>query len=596
MTPLEVLQTVFGFPNFRDPQQQIIEHLIGGGDALVLMPTGSGKSICYQIPAVLRPGVGVIVSPLIALMQDQVAALKQLGIRVAYCNSSQSYAESSAVERQMQDGQLDLVYVAPERLLKERFLSLLERCPLALFAIDEAHCVSQWGHDFRPEYIQLAVLAQRFPTVPRIAVTATADRQTRAEILDKLGLKNARTFLSGFDRPNICYRVHPKAKALSQLITFLESKHKGHSGIVYCMTRKKVEKTAAELNRAGWRAAPYHAGLRSEVRRATQDRFMREDGLVIVATVAFGMGIDKPDVRFVAHLDLPKSIEAYYQETGRAGRDGQPASAWMAYGLGDVIALRQLMAGSDADEAHKRQQYQRLESLLGFCETTGCRRQVLLRYFDETLDTPCGNCDTCLHPVQSWDGTEAARKALSCVYRTGQRFGVTHLVDVLLGKQTERMWREGHDKISTYGIGSEHSAITWRSVFRQLVAAGMVSVDYHGGLQLTPVCSPVLNGKQEMQFRKDPTHKRSKTRREKRGRPQPDTPANEQLWQALRELRLELSRAKNLPPYVIFHDRTLNEMASAKPRTREELGLIHGIGRSKLENYGDQFLELLAQF
>ncbi|MFQ5953753.1 MAG: DNA helicase RecQ, partial [Kiloniellales bacterium] len=460
--PLDVLESVFGFEGFRGQQAAIVDHAMAGGDCLVLMPTGGGKSLCYQVPALCRPGVAVVVSPLIALMRDQVEALRQLGVRAAQLNSSLPPGEAAWVERQMRAGELDLVYVAPERLLTDGFLDNLGHCTLTLFAIDEAHCVSQWGHDFRPEYRRLTVLHDRFPTVPRMALTATADRPTRRDIIERLDLGQGRVFVSGFDRPNIRYRVLAKESAVLQLARFLEAEHAGESGIVYCLTRKGVEATAQALSARGPRALPYHAGLDKEVRTRHQDRFIKEDGLVVVATIAFGMGIDKPDVRFVAHLDLPKSLEAYYQETGRAGRDGLPADAWMVYGLNDVARMRQLIDASEAPERQKHVERQKLDALLGYCETTRCRRQVLLDYFGETLDRPCGNCDTCLEPVESFDGTEAAQKAMSCVYRTGQRFGSGHLIDVLLGGTTERIQRFGHHRLSTYGIGGDLDRRQWR--------------------------------------------------------------------------------------------------------------------------------------
>ncbi|MEY6433917.1 DNA helicase RecQ, partial [Thioalkalicoccus limnaeus] len=491
--PIEVLRRVFGYPSFRGAQQEIVEHVTAGGDALVLMPTGGGKSLCYQIPALLRPGTAIVVSPLIALMQDQVDALRQLGVRASFLNSSLPPDEQGRVERALLAGELDLLYVAPERLLTERFLGLIERLRIALFAIDEAHCVSQWGHDFRPEYIQLNRLHERWPAVPRIALTATADAPTRREIVARLGLAGAAQFVSSFDRPNIRYRILEKREPRRQLLDFLRREHPSDAGIIYCLSRRKVEETAAFLKDQGFAVRPYHAGLSGEQRRAHQAEFLRGEGLIICATIAFGMGIDKPDVRFVAHMDLPKSIEAYYQETGRAGRDGLPADAWLAYGLSDVVALRRFIEGSAAEERFKRVELHKLNALIGLCEATECRRQVLLRYFGETLEQPCGNCDTCLSPVATWDGTTAAQKAMSCIYRTGQRFGAGYLTDVLLGKDSERVRRFGHDRISTFGIGKDLSADQWRSVYRQLVALGLIEVeiDGHGGLRLTPASRPV---------------------------------------------------------------------------------------------------------
>jgi ATP-dependent DNA helicase RecQ len=592
---LDLLHTIYGYAAFRGQQAAVIEHLAAGQDALVLMPTGGGKSLCYQIPSLLRPGVGVVVSPLIALMQDQVDALRQLGVRASFLNSSLAAAEARAVEQQVRAGALDLLYVAPERLVTERFLGLLADAKLALFAIDEVHCVSQWGHDFRPEYLQLALLAERFPQVPRIALTATADGPTRRDIIARLGLEEARVFVSGFDRPNIRYRVVPKENGRRQLLSFLQDEHRGDAGIVYCLSRRKVEDTAAWLSEQGWTALPYHAGLDAGVRRRHQERFLREEGVVIVATVAFGMGIDKPDVRFVAHLDLPKSIEAYYQETGRAGRDGLPANAWLAYGLGDAIAVRQLLAGSDAEERQKRIEQQKLDALLGYCETTACRRQVLLHYFGDAHPGRCGNCDTCLEPVDTWDGLTVAQKALSCVYRTGQRFGAGHLIDVLLGRATERVHQLGHDALSTFGIGEELSVDQWRSVFRQLIAAGLLTIDLegHGGLRLTHKSRPVLRGETGIRFRTDPKKTTQPAAQKRRRAVELDDPAQQGLWERLRERRRTLAAEQGVPPYVIFHDRTLLEMIARRPSTRAELAEISGVGRGKLERYGEAFLEVL---
>ncbi|EGV19510.1 DNA helicase RecQ [Thiocapsa marina] len=595
-TPLQVLNRVFGYDRFRGAQAEIIDRVIAGGDALVLMPTGGGKSLCYQIPALLRPGVGVVVSPLIALMQDQVDALRQLGVRAAFLNSSLTLQEARAVEEAMLSGDLDLVYVAPERLLTERFLALLERVQVALFAIDEAHCVSQWGHDFRPEYIQLHLLHERWPRIPRVALTATADAPTRAEILTRLGLEQAGQFVSSFDRPNIRYRIVEKASPRQQLIAFLRTEHPGDAGIVYCLSRRKVEETAAYLATQGIAALPYHAGLPAETRRTHQARFLREEGVVIVATIAFGMGIDKPDVRFVAHLDLPKSLEAYYQETGRAGRDGQAADAWMTYGLGDVVMLRRMIEDSEAEERFKRVEMQKLDSMLGFCETTECRRQVLLNYFGEHLPKPCGNCDTCLEPVATWDGTQAAQKALSCIYRTGQRFGSSYLVDVLLGKKNERIRRFGHDQVTTFGIGQELSADQWKSVYRQLVAAGFIRVDFegHGALCLTEQSRPLLRGERTLRLRQDPDRKKSTGAGRKPAAELPSDPEALALWEALRDYRRQLALEQDVPAYVIFGDATLREILTYRPRDRDELSRISGVGQAKLERFGDGFLKLLA--
>ena len=599
--PLEILRRVFGFDSFRGQQAEIVDHVIAGGDCLVLMPTGGGKSLCYQLPALCRPGLGVVVSPLIALMQDQVTALTQLGVRAAAVNSAMPYGEAKAAERAMRAGELDLVYVAPERLLTEGFLDLLSDCELALFAIDEAHCVSQWGHDFRPEYRQLAILHERFAKVPRIALTATADGPTRRDIQERLELSDGRAFVAGFDRPNIRYRVQPKVNPRRQLLDFLRGEHAGEAGIVYCLSRAKVEETASWLAAQDIAALPYHAGLEKDVRARHQTRFVKEEGVVICATIAFGMGIDKPDVRFVAHLDLPKSLEAYYQETGRAGRDGLPADAWMVYGVQDVAKLQQMTASSAAPEEQKRIERQKLDALLGFCEATRCRRQVLLSYFGEELAEACGNCDTCLEPVESFDGTEAAQKALSCVYRTGQMFGAAHVIDVLLGGETERVRKFHHDRLSTYGIGGELSRNAWRSVIRQLVAQGLLTVDLegHGGLRLGPDCRPVLRGERKVPLRRDPSWRSAPRGGAKAGAPRRqvalEDPASEALFQALRAKRLALAKAQGVPPYVIFHDSTLMEMATARPRSLEAFAGLGGVGQAKLQRYGQAFLAAIAE-
>ena len=597
----EVLSTVFGFEAFRGQQGAIIEHAIAGGEALVLMPTGGGKSLCYQIPALCREGAGVVVSPLIALMQDQVEALRQLGVRAAALNSSLDYGSARRVEEALAAGELDLIYVAPERLLTEGFLRLLDRSRIALFAIDEAHCVSQWGHDFRPEYRKLTVLRERFPEVPRLALTATADGPTRRDILAQLELEGGEVFAASFDRPNIRYRVQPKANPRRQLKAFLEAEHRGHSGIVYCLSRNKVEETASWLRSEGLTALPYHAGLDKAARAQNQERFLKEESVVMVATIAFGMGIDKPDVRFVAHLDLPKSLEAYYQETGRAGRDGLAADAWMTYGLEDLVKLRQMTEGSNAPDAQKRVERQKLDALLGYCETTRCRRQVLLDYFGETLGEPCGNCDTCLEPVESFEGTEAAQKALSCVYRTGQIFGAAHVIDVLLGGDTERVRKFRHDRLSTYGIGGDFSRESWRSIFRQLVALGLLSVDFegHGGLRLGPDARAVLRGERKIELRRDPAAKRGRTATAAGKAKAPvelEDPAAEALFQALRKLRLTLAKSQGVPPYVIFHDSTLAEMARSRPSRLEQLAGITGVGQAKLDRYGETFLNAITEY
>ncbi|MEW8641099.1 MAG: DNA helicase RecQ [Candidatus Thiodiazotropha sp.] len=590
----EVLRHTFGYSGFRSSQERIISHLIDGGDALVLMPTGGGKSLCYQIPAIVREGTGVVISPLIALMQDQVNSLLQYGVRAAYLNSSLSHEEAALVERQLLQGELDLLYIAPERLLTPRTLDLLRQSRIALFAIDEAHCVSQWGHDFRPEYIQLSQLHERFPETPRIALTATADAPTRREITQRLKLQQAAEFIASFDRPNIRYQITENdGNARERLLRFIREEHPGESGIVYCLSRKRVEEIAAWLRSREIEALPYHAGMDNQTRQGHQNRFRQEEGIVIVATIAFGMGIDKPDVRFVAHLNLPKSIEAYYQETGRAGRDGEAADAWMVYGLQDVITLRQMTTASEAGEDHKRMERHKLDAMLAFCEITTCRRQALLAYFDDHLEQPCGNCDVCLQPPQTWDATVAAQMALSCAHRTGQRFGVNYLVDVLLGKESERIKGFGHDRVSTYGIGCDLGAAEWRSVYRQLIAHGLLSVDLegYGGLHLTQASRPVLRGETPLMLRK--TRKMKPKRRAKQIDAAEVGDADHALWQALRALRLELAQAQGVPAYVVFHDATLMEMAERRPRDRQQLAMISGVGDHKLARYGDAFLRVL---
>jgi ATP-dependent DNA helicase RecQ len=591
---LHLLNTVFGHPAFRGAQQDIVSHVAGGGDALVLMPTGGGKSLCYQLPALLREGTALVVSPLIALMQDQVAALRQLGVRAAFLNSTLDGREINAVERALQAGELDLLYVAPERLMMPRMLDLLADTRIALFAIDEAHCVSQWGHDFRPEYMQLSVLHERFPAVPRIALTATADPQTRAEIIRQLALDEARVFVASFDRPNIRYTIVDKQDARAQLLHFIREEHAGEAGIVYCLSRKKVEETAAWLASHGVRALPYHAGMDAETRTSHQARFQREDGIVIVATIAFGMGIDKPDVRFVAHLDLPKSIEGYYQETGRAGRDGGAADAWMAYGLGDVVQQRRMIDQSEGSEAYRRASLVKLEALLGLCETAGCRRVRLLDYFGEA-STPCGNCDTCLEPPQTWDATEAARKALSCIYRTGQRFGAVHLIDVLRGRATERASQWDHDKLNVFGVGSDLDEAAWRNVFRQLVALGYARPDHeaYGALRLTDASRDVLKGERHVEMRRVMPRKGKAAARRRSTDTTAMPAADASLLDRLKAWRIEQARAQSVPAYVIFHDRTLSAIAAAQPRDLDALSMIDGIGARKLERYGPTLLQLL---
>lgn len=584
-SPLEILSGIFGYGAFRDHQEEIIHHLIDGNDALVLMPTGSGKSICYQIPAIMRHGVGIVISPLIALMQDQVDTVRQLGIRAEFLNSTLDPVESRAVELKMLSGEIDLLYVAPERLMTSEFQRLLSQMDLALFAIDEAHCVSQWGHDFRPEYLQLCVLPERFPLIPRIALTATADLVTRREIIEKLRLKEARQFISSFDRPNIYYRVDLKEKERAQLLDFIRTEHPEDSGIVYCLSRKRVESTAKWLSENGLTALPYHAGMEQILRLKHQRRFLQEEHVIMVATIAFGMGIDKPDVRFVAHLDLPKTLEGYYQETGRAGRDGKRADAWMVYSLADVVNLRLMLDASGGDEQFKRVQQRKMEAMLGFCETTRCRRQVLLAYFGEELSRPCSYCDTCVGKVETWDGTTVARKALSCVYRTGQRFGAAYLTDVLLGKDDERIRRFGHDQVSTFGIGTELSEGEWKSVFRQLVAAGLLSIDIDGkgGFRLSPLSRPVLRGEQKFELRKDPVSAKSKkAARLKHERADLSTDSfSTELWEKLRALRLAIAREQSIAPFIVFHDSTLKEMVKHLPRSMDAMAEIAGIGQKK---------------
>ncbi len=592
---LDTLRRVFGHAEFRGPQAEIVEHVAGGGDALVLMPTGGGKSLCYQLPALLRPGCAIVVSPLIALMQDQVDALRQLGVAAACLNSALDAETASDVERQLREGRLDLLYVAPERLLTPRFLSMLERSDIALFAIDEAHCVSQWGHDFRPEYRQLTVLHERWPDIPRIALTATADPPTQREIAERLQLEDARHFAGSFDRPNLRYTVVQKDNARRQLLDFLRG-HANEAGIVYALSRRKVDETAEFLREHGINALPYHAGMPAELRAAHQHRFLREDGIVMVATIAFGMGIDKPDVRFVAHIDLPKSIEGYTQETGRAGRDGEAADAWMTYGLGDVVQLRQMIAQGDSDEGRKRVEQRKLDALVGYCESMACRRQVLLGNFGETYPQPCGNCDNCLAPPESWDASLAAQKALSCVYRSGQRFGAGQLIDILRGAETDRIRQFGHDTLSTYGIGTELDARAWRGVFRQLVAGGWLAVDVdgHGSLRLTPKSAEILKDKKPVMLRREAPRKAGRTPGGRATQTADLDPVALPRFEALRALRTRLAREQGVPPYVIFHDRTLREIAERHPAGLEDLAEIGGIGASKLERYGDAVLEALA--
>ena len=597
---LQILNDVFGYASFRGQQQAIIEQMIAGGDALVLMPTGGGKSLCYQIPALMRSGTAIVVSPLIALMQDQVEALRQFGVSAAFLNSSLDQHAQREVEQQLRAGELTLLYVAPERMLNEYFLDMLDEVPLSLFAIDEAHCVSQWGHDFRPEYRQLTVLHTRHPRVPRIALTATADAPTRAEIVERLALEDARQYVSSFDRPNIRYRVVEKDNAKKQLQQFLGGRD-GESGIVYCQSRKSVDATAQWLVESGIDAMPYHAGMDSATRSANQQRFLREDGIVMVATIAFGMGIDKPDVRFVVHMDLPKSLEGYYQETGRAGRDGLPAEAWMAYGLQDLVTQLRFITASESGEDRKRVERAKLDALLGYCETAGCRRQRLLGYFGETLDEACGNCDNCLEPPLAFDGSDVARKALSCVYRTGQRFGVGHVINVLRGADDARVRDLGHDQLSTFGIGAEFDDRQWRSLFRQMVANGLLATDDagYGTLRLTDAARPLLKGETSLQLRQpaDRSERRA-ARKPRKGESNKAGVAiaehEEPLWQALRTTRARLAKEQGVPAYVIFHDATLLAMLRDLPQTKDELAAISGVGSAKLERYGDAFLAAMS--
>jgi ATP-dependent DNA helicase RecQ len=594
---LSILRDVFGHADFRDAQAQIVAHVSGGGDALVLMPTGGGKSLCYQVPALLRDGTGVIVSPLIALMQDQVAAMKQLGVRAAFLNSTLDMDEARNVERALVSGDLDLLYVAPERLTTPRCLDLLTRARIALFAIDEAHCVSQWGHDFRPEYLQLSVLHERFPEVPRIALTATADPQTRAEIIPRLALEGARLFVSSFDRPNIRYTIVDKIDPKAQLLRFVKEEHAGDAGIVYTLSRRKAEETAWWLQSQGIDALWYHAGMDAATRAAHQARFQREDGIIVVATIAFGMGIDKPDVRFVAHLDLPKSIEGYYQETGRAGRDGLPADAWMTYGLSDVVQQRRFIDQSDASDEYKRVSTAKLDALLGLCETAACRRVRLLAYFGEH-SKPCGNCDTCLDPPQTWDATEASRKALSVIYRTGQRFGAVHLIDVLRGKGGERVSRWDHDKLKVFGAGTDLNEQGWRNVFRQLIALGLVQVDHsaHGALKLTDASRPVLKGEQQVLMRPVVEAGRKKKKAVAPTSGDGDlSAAQADLLERLKEWRRNEAHTQGVPAYVILHNSSLIEIARARPTDVDTLAAIGGIGAMKLERYGAAIIGLVAE-
>lgn len=594
-SPLQILNSIFGYHEFRGPQAAVIEALISGDDVLVLMPTGGGKSLCYQIPALVRDGVGIVISPLIALMQDQVSALRELGVRAGFLNSTLSSQEWWQTESALQRGELDLLYIAPERLIQPRTIELLHSLKISLFAIDEAHCVSQWGHDFRADYLKLDLLQREFPQVPRIALTATADLRTRDEIVARLQLQKAQQFISGFDRPNIQYRIAQKNNPKIQLMRFLREEQAGNSGIVYCLSRNKVEQIADWLTSEGFNALPYHAGLPATTRQQHQERFLRDDNIIMVATIAFGMGIDKPDVRFVAHLDLPKSIEAYYQETGRAGRDGEPATTLLLYGLDDVVKLRQMMAQSEGNEEFKRNEQQRLNAMLGLCEITSCRRVSLLRYFGDNPTHACGNCDCCLTPPQTWDATEAVQMALSCVYRTGQRFGAGHVIDVLRGSNNEKILSFDHHKLTTYGIGKHLSADEWKSIFRQLVARGLLDVnsDGFGGLLLNETCRSYLRGDEKIHLRRDIKLAVSSPR--KANLSKAIEAEDQSLWNALRSCRKRLAEEQGVPPYVIFHDATLREMLEFRPLTPEQLRNITGVGESKLKRFGEEFLAVLRE-
>jgi ATP-dependent DNA helicase RecQ len=594
-TAKSVLQNTFGYADFRHQQANIINELLNGADVFTLMPTGGGKSLCYQIPAIVLQGVGIVVSPLIALMKDQVDALKLQGVKAEFLNSSQNYEEQRRVEQLIVSGNIDLVYVAPERLLSDYFLSLLDQAPIALFAFDEAHCVSQWGHDFRPEYQQLSIISTRYPNTPKIALTATADLKTREEIVQVLNLADAKIFVHSFDRANIQYRISEHKNSKEQLLKFINSEHENDAGIVYCLSRKSVETTAQWLCEQGKTALPYHAGLATEVKDNNQQRFLRENGIIIVATIAFGMGIDKPDVRFVAHLNLPKSIEAYYQETGRAGRDGMPANTWLAYGMQDVIKLKQMASQSDGNEQFKFITQRKIDALLGYCEVSSCRRQVLLNYFGETLAEPCGNCDNCLTPPTTWDGTSAAQKALSTVYRTGQRFGVGHQIDVLTGKVTPKITSFKHDQLSTFNIGNELKAMQWQTVFRQLISMGFLAVEMdYGVLKLTEKARPLLKGECSIEL-KVQKYKNTKPAQNKKQNIENDLTTSELAsFDKLKQQRALWAKERNVPAYVVFHDATLIDIARTAPKTLSQLLAVNGLGKTKLELYGDKIISLLS--
>ncbi len=597
--PLEILQQSYGYDEFRGEQAEIITHINEGGSAFVLMPTGSGKSLCYQIPALCRDGMAIVVSPLIALMQDQVDALAQLGISAGAINSSLNFSETQQMREKALSGKLDLLYVAPERLVMPEFLEFLDKCKIALFAIDEAHCVSQWGHDFRPDYAALSLLAERFANIPRIALTATADEPTRKDIVERLGLQDGRIFIGGFDRPNIHYSIVNRNNPKKQIWAFISENHHGDNGIIYCISRKKVEELATWLQQQGLNALPYHAGLSPKTRSENQRHFLQGDKVIMVATIAFGMGIDKPDIRFVIHMNIPKNIEAYYQETGRAGRDGLAANAYMIYGMDDAAMQRGWINNGDAPESQKRIEHQKLNALLGLCEAVNCRRQILLKYFGDTIQ-PCGNCDTCQTKPDVFDGTTSAQKALSCVHRTGQIFGVGYLIDVLLGVENDRIKNFNHHNQSTFGIGDEYDKKEWQSIFRQLVAQDLLEVDVagHGGLSITQKGSAFLNKKQTIELRKPPkttATRKTKTTPAKQNKAL-KTPEEKNLFEELKTIRAKLAKDNNLPAYVIFHDKTLIELATKKPQSPQEMLTINGIGETKLERYGEEFLQAIAEF